>query len=312
MAELAALEKEGAELDSMLDPESQTPSLQNVDQADESSASEEVVQEPQQTDASKKESVTKTAQDKKDEPKVEEEQTDKDGKPLSKYQKAQAREAKAWQKIAADKEAVAKERAEIQAERQKIQEEREKAKVSEPAKPTPEQYEAFAKKAEADGEYGQAKLARQMAQERAQELAAEKAKASQTAPFYNESAFKAKQTQAFQAAVKEFPAIQDPNSSLAASVKAMATNEPAVAELLQSNPYGLYFVTKFAQSQASAALVPDLQKQVADLSAKIRTMETKTTPMKGASVNAPLSETRFEDLDLKQMEEQMDSIFAGR
>lgn len=234
---------------------------------------------------------------------------DPNAKEPSKYEKAREREQRGWKALNEEKQAIAKEREQIAADRKAWQEEKQareaKAKSTEPS---PEAYEQLAAEFEAKGDKDslhQAKLARQLAAQRRKDIEAEKAapQAPAKSALMPEAEFSQKQKAALAQLVTEFPEIKDANGDLNKSVQKMITEEAPVAELVESHPYGMYWVTKYARAERAAARVPDLEKQVTALNAELQKIRRNTDPISDHMVNPQLdSEDNFDDLPVEKME----------
>lgn len=317
MNDIIDIEKQLAADEAALDAQmasGQSPSLNNADQASES---EQPPVNGTETETKAPDTGSSTQPAAKDQPKDDGEKPKEEEKPakeLSKYQKAVERQAKSWAKLNEEKAAIEESRKKFDAERQAWESEKAKStKVD--AKPSPEEYEAHAKQCDAEGDFKQAALARQVAAERRAEIATEQAKASQPASLYPEDKFKAMEARAFRQAVKEFPDIAAPNSAFNQSIQKMVQTEPAVAELVKTSPYGLYFVARFAHEQARAARVPDLEKKVAALTSDLENLRRSTSPISDPMVNAAASHqgsARFSDLSLDEMDRQIEQELSGR
>lgn len=240
----------------------------------------------------------------------EEKSKDPNAKEPSKYEKAREREQRGWKALNEEKQAIAKEREQIAADRKAWQEEKQareaKAKSTEPS---PEAYEQLAAEFEAKGDKDslhQAKLARQLAAQRRKDIEAEKAapQAPAKSALMPEAEFSQKQKAALSQLVTEFPEIKDANGDLNKSVQKMITEEAPVAELVESHPYGMYWVTKYARAERSAARVPDLEKQVTALNAELQKLRRNTDPISDPMVNPQLDsdDSSFEDLPIEKME----------
>lgn len=237
---------------------------------------------------------------------------DPNAKPPSKYEKAREREQRGWKALNEEKQAIAKEREQIAAERKAWQEEQQareaKAKAQD-NEPSPEAYEKLAAEFEAKGDKDslhQAKLARQLAAQRRKDI--EAAKSAPQAPAKSqlmpEAEFSQKQKAALAQLVNEIPEIKDANGELNKAVQKMITEEAPVADLVETHPYGMYWVSKYARAERTAARVPDLEKQVAALNAELQKLRRNTEPISDSMVNPQLDadETSFDDLPIEKME----------
>lgn len=294
-AEEAALE---AELSAFKKPSSLTP----VAQADTTAATP--VDGPSNNNKAPAEgSGTQSAQQNDQQEQGEQEAP----KAQSKYDKALERQNRSWAKLNEEKAALEQQRQELS----KLQ----AAPPKPDDKPTPERFEEVAKDLEADGEFGQAALARKLAAERRAEIAAETAAAAAPAKIYPDAKFEQMAAQAFQQAKQDFPEIGVPNSPLNQAVKALIASEAPVAELIKTSPYGLYFATRYAATHAQAARVPDLEAKVATITAELAQLRSQTSPISDPLVNQPgrPSGSRFSDLSIDEMEQSIEAeLYAGR
>lgn len=240
----------------------------------------------------------------------EEKPKDPNAKEPSKYEKAREREQRGWKALNEQKQQLAREREQIEAERKAWQEEKQareaKAKSTEPS---PEAYEQLAAEYEAKGDKDslhQAKLARQLAAQRRKDIEAEKAapQAPSKPALMPQAEFEQKQKAALAQLVNEFPEIKDANGDLNKSVQKMITEEAPVAELVETHPYGMYWVTKYARAERAAARVPDLEKQVSNLNAELQKLRRATQPVSDHMVNPTLDaeDANFDDLPIEKME----------
>lgn len=241
---------------------------------------------------------------------------DPNAKEPSKYEKAREREERGWKKLQERNRQVSEEAAQVKAQQEKLEAEWKafnEAKQAREAKaksnePSPEAYEQLAAEFEAKGDKDslhQAKLARQLAAQRRKDIEAEKAapQAPAKSALMPEAEFSQKQKAALAQLVTEFPEIKDANGDLNKSVQKMITEEAPVAELVESHPYGMYWVTKYARAERSAARVPDLEKQVTALNAELQKIRRNTDPISDHMVNPQLdSEDNFDDLPVDKME----------
>ena len=233
---------------------------------------------------------------------------DAPAKPQTKYEKAVERQNRSWAKLNEEKAALEKQRQELT--------QREEAAKDKPSDaPSPERLEQVAKDMEAEGDFQYAATARKMAEERRAQIKAEAEKAATPTSIYPEAKFKELEAQAFQQAKADFPEVAIPNSPLNQAVKALVAAEAPVAELIKTSPYGLYFATRYAATHAIAARVPDLEKQVATITAELAQVRSQTSPISNHMVNTPGGATarRFGDLSEREMEDSIEAdLYAGR
>ena len=307
IAKREAFEKEAGDMESWIAdvkadkiPENEPDSRAQGEPAADEAAPETIAQPDPK-------SVTQEAQ------KTEQVEQPKPEAKLSKYDKAAQRASSEWQRINAEKAEIAKHKAEVDAwkrekEEAKLAEER-RIEQEEAGKPTPEQYEALAKQLENSGDDTQAALARQMAGERRQEIAKRQAKQTQPGKFWNDTDFSKKQAEAFETAAKEYPDIRSSASPLSNKIRAIM-QEPAVSELVQSSPNGIYFVAKYAATESSAARVPELEGQVKTLTQKLRELELRSTPVGGDHVLDQVKQKAWNEMTSTEQERELDKAYG--
>lgn len=322
VAKREAFEKESLEMESFISDfksgkinESTQDEGVDGDPSAEESQSDVTAQEP---DAK---SVTQEAkkQDKQElkleetKPDAKQETKPEERKP-SKYEKAAQRASAEWQRINAEKAEIAKVKAEVdqwKKEREQARLEEQKRLDEEDAKkPSPEQYEALAKQKENEGDTETAALAREMAKERREEIAKRQAIKTQPGKFWSDSDFTKKQAEQFDRAAKEHPEIRLPSSPLSLAVSSMMKDDPGVKELIETVPSGIYYATKHAAVAASAARVPELEKQVKDLQTQLRELQVRTTPVSGDHVAEQIQEKPWWEKSTREMEAELDKAYG--
>lgn len=214
----------------------------------------------------------------------------------SKFAREQARKAKTWEQINAEREQFRKEREAFQKEREEWSKGREQSQAQDLESFrdkkgfTAKDYEDAAKAFEADGEADKATLARQKAEE--VRASAREAVEKQTAEkFSNE--WKA----SFDRLSQQEPWLKDDNSPL---------NKRAV-ELLQQFPmltrdaHGLSHAVAIVKLEQKASLSEKLEAQVKDLTGQLEKLTKKTQIGRGPATKTISSEAKpFEKMTLDE------------
>lgn len=197
----------------------------------------------------------------------------------SKFAKNRARLEGSWKELNAEKatvrataETLQAREAELAKREAAIQEAEAKAKAP---KYSPEDYERAAEKFESQGKYDLADAAREQAKELREHP-------PQPAPTdaEAEAAFQSEQKQWWAKAATDFPAVAKQGSAENTALQALIKAEPGVL----GDPKGLYYAARLVAAETSAARVPDLTKQVGDLSAKVKELQGKLAiPAEGSA-----------------------------
>lgn len=251
--------------------------------------------------------------------------------PKSAYEKAKEREAKAWQKIEADKAEVAREKAEVLKQRQELDAAR--RQIAQPAKPAPAAesdvmndpvaLEKAATKYEAEGKYDLADLARERAAEVRKNPPA-KPEAAQ-APIAGKPYFELQQHEItlsgmskgevnrqqnalYQQAMQEMPEVLKQGSEL---------NQKFLG-LMQQNmealhfPRGPYMLAKMVKLESDASRLPGLTQEVQaktteieNLNKRVKELEALVTPGGGGPVDLSQTDRAFEDLSVEEMGQEV-------
>ena len=243
----------------------------------------------------------------------------------SRYAKSQERLNKTWDSVNAEKATVTAEKARIETERaelarQKAEFETIRKQAEQPQHP-PEAYaqaaaskkqmadhqRAEATRLEDDGRFSDAEALRKQATKNeaiAEDLAdhAEKLRKNPPPAFTDRAAqFEQSRKEWTLQAAKDYPELAKENSvfqrSVAAHLNALAKSDPQ----LMAQPSMIYQVAKLAatelkaqQFQADAARVPVLVKELGELKAKVKELESTTTP--GSSATVPrIGSTAMDD-----------------
>lgn len=221
----------------------------------------------------------------------------KDGKPAepSRYEKAKQREAEAWKRIEEEKKAVAKRDAELKAEAEKIQAERLKLD-EERKKPsrTPEQLEQIAKDLEEEGRPEVAKLAREEAEalRSSQKNEVIEAKKKQFVEEWNAN---------YRKEVEANPALKDPNSDIFKRVDAMLKENP----VLFTYAKGINDAVKYQKALINGEKAETLEKQLAELTAKLAEKEKLLTPGNGNPASPSGGEKSFEQMTHEEQRNEL-------
>lgn len=289
--EIVGLEEANAELDRMIAAEQSTPETRSQGaegggqkpeggQADEAGKGASTAAQGDQTAQAKADNAdsekSKGAAEEQRGKGAEEKAADKagdDSKPKSRYAKAQERLQGGWEELNTSKAAIKAEqdawqkqrdaeKAELQRQREEFDRERSQAE----GKFTPDQYEAAAKKFEADGKLDLADLARTKAEELRRNPPA-KAGDRQEA---------ARKEWALRAG-KDFPELAKDNSPLQMRV-AQLLNEEAE---FKAHPKGIYVAARIANLEAQAAQSKTLKETVAARDKELSALKAKITELEG-------------------------------
>lgn len=219
---------------------------------------------------------------------------------LSKYEKARVREAKAWKKIEQEKAEVARERAEI-AKLREQSEYAKQAKQSEP-EPTPEQWDALAKRYEQEGKFEFADAAKRYAEESRQKAA----KAAQASPPKS-AEFVQLQRSWWEKAKAEHPDVVQKGAALNQAVLKLIESDPSIKD----HPKGFYFAVKLAANELQAGLVSNLQKEAEQLRAENQKLKAQTeVSSAGTAVGLPRERT-FDQMNTDEQEAYLRRHAAG-
>lgn len=270
----------------------EVPSEPNAPETADPQVEEQAGNEPEQA-AGKADAVSDKAP--KQETKPEEQKKE------SKFAQEQARKAKTWetinaekQAIKAEKEALARERDEWSKQRQQVE-----AKATDTYRDeagfTPEDYEKAAREFEADGDKDLAKAALKKAQE------ARKAAGEYQQKVSQERFNKAWEDNYLRLADKE-PELKDPNSDLYKSTVDLIGK----FQVLRAIPDGLAHAVEIVKLQKSASKAQSLEAENKSLKEQLDKLQKKTAIGKGTATQ-PLKaeETDFAKLPLKEQRERL-------
>lgn len=212
------------------------------------------------------------------------------GKPeKSRYVKAQERLGQSWEELNAQKAAFKAEQETFKAERARIEQERQSAEQAKAAEEfSPDQYEAAAKRFEADGKFDLAELAKAKADQLRRNPPVKPAEADAAA----------RKEWALKAGV-DFPELSKTNSPLQVRVSQLLTDEPD----LKQHPKGIYLAARLAnleaevtRGQTASASVVAKDKELGQLKAKVKELEALTAPGGGDGVSRLPAGRTFEQM----------------
>lgn len=271
--------------------EADTETTQNetdiADQSANDETDEENIEEPQGT-----EDLEEVSPDTENNVLESEDTNPENPEPTSKRSKSKAREAKAWQKIEAEKAELAEERAEIAKQREEYEE---KTKP-----PTSKEYNDLAKWYEDNGDYEKAEKAKE---------AADTARDTEYAELQNaqKTSVEAKQKaqQNWWDTANEFVAkpenkeLQDVNTPLGQTVKQLLDSDPRFLDI----PDGFQVATEMAKGKLAVSSLADKTKRIAELENEIKQLNKKTSiGTSGANEHNPTPIRGSKSLDQEEAE----------
>ena len=279
-SDMIGLEQASAELDRMIAADAQSPKPEAGQPTDQSAnAGADRAAQPATESTPTPETLSKTdtpatATEQKtpaEQPKDDKAKADKPEP--SRYEKARLRQEKSWQELNLQKaefksqqESLAKERAQLEQERQAMA----KAKPSF----SPEQYEEAAKRFEEQGKFDLADAAREKAAELRKNPPAAVAARDQAQQQAKAQALEATRKEWWSKAAIDFPAVAKDGTPEAGALKAFVKAEPEILE----SPKALYYAAQMVTAQSTAARVPELEKELGALRAKVKEYERLTAP----------------------------------
>lgn len=267
----------------------------------------------------------------------------------SDFAKANERKDTSWKNLNAEKEAFAKERDALQQQKQQLeqqQQEFQQRQAKAQNRFTPEQYEQAAKNrlTEADsmllradgmdkrandleeaGKAGEAELMRRESKQLREDAAGEKGLAKQ----YNKLAQNARNNpdptaqqiqqqnnQKIQAytleAAKQWPDIAVKDSPLQKATAILLNEARGNGLNEQENPAIRYHAIRLAAAELASARVPDMEKQLGALQAKVKELEALTAPGGGqGSVQVAQGGKSFDEMSDAEQEASLRSQAAG-
>lgn len=276
------------------------------------------------SETSKQEPVKTAATKAPEGPKTEE-------KVKSPYEKAKEREAKAWQKIDADKAEIAREKAEIAKQRQELEAAR-KQVVQAPAPAVevdvmndPVKLEQAAAKYEAEGKFELADLARERAAEVRKNPPVSKAPEAKASTAVGKSYFEMQphevtlsgmpkgevsrlQNEMYAQGMKEMPEVLKQGTELNQKFLALAQQNLEAFHF----PRGPYMLAKMVKLEADASRLPGLTQEVQtktteieNLNKRVKELEALVAPGGGGPVDLNQTDRAFEDLPLDEMQREV-------
>jgi len=200
----------------------------------------------------------------------------------TRYDKAKARQEKSWAELNRQKDEFKAQQLALEAERRKLAEERtswQKEREKAERRYKPEDYEKAADDWEAQGKYDLAEAAR----DRAKQLR-EKPDVNAAADQAAKAAQREKlQKEWYSKAAIDFPEVARNGSDQNAKLKALLAAEPDVL----NDPKGMYYASRLVAAETAAARVPVMEKELGELRAKVKELESNTTPsLPGSSTPA--------------------------
>lgn len=302
----------GLEVDTPVidDVEPQEPDTSTVDSDNSDTSTETLVTdkgEPIKEGSAIPESEVPKGED--DAPKGEAEDTKKEeeSKPLTKYEKAKAREAKAWQKIEGEKKELAEEKAAWEKERADTEANKtEKTESKKP--PTAKEYNELADWYEDEGKFDQAERAREAAKQAESQEVETKALDinKQQAKFQNDWNDNVKLMR------DENPDMDDPKSELAKAVEAQLDSDPRFSNI----PDGVNLAVRLAKAELAGTRIADLKKEIGTLKEENKSLIEKTSIGPSGANERNASPSR-KNMSLEQEEAELlklarkDDIAAG-
>ena len=247
----------------------------------------------------------------------------------SKFAKEQARRDTSWKALNAEKEAVTKERQAFEAERNAWKAEREAAEAETAV--TPEKYEGYASqmrqrvdhlKAEADrldaaGKFDEAEAKR----EDARDAEADIRKATKAAEDLrkNPPANMVQRNERLQAEKKEwtlkaaqdFPDLAKDGSEFQKAVANNLTEMQQHAPGMLRDPRSIYFVTRMTAMETAAAGVPELKTKLSQTEARVKELESLTSPGAPSQHQQLVGEIPFEQRSREEQFNELERLATG-
>jgi hypothetical protein len=208
-------------------------------------------------------------QDQSKEAKPSEQAASEAGKTLSRYAKTAQRQEKSWAEINRQKDEVRKERERLETERKQFEEQRRKQEAA----LSPEQYEAAAKRFEDQGKFDLADAARERAEELRRNPTQAKPQTEATAKPPNSQLADDRKEWWTKAAI-DFPNVSKEGTPEHTALKAFVAQEPRTLD----SPIMLYYAARMVNAETAAARVPELDKELGALRAKVKELESMTAP----------------------------------
>lgn len=207
-----------------------------------------------------------------------------------KLKKAEARQAKTWQKLDSEREAVKAERAALdqqRAEIERLREETQRTLASDAIGRSPEMYRRAAEGFRAEGEEDLAEQAEKMAKE----LEQQKSEASKQVQV---SDLKRQWDESVHKAVEANPELKDSTSPLFKEVTTLLRNKP----VLGTYPDGFNDALEVSKAVLAARKASELEKQNSELSKELERYKSLTSLGDGGG-SRPGTKKKFEDLSLE-------------
>lgn len=247
----------------------------------------------------------------------------------SKFAKEQARRDTSWKALNADKETFTKERQAFEAEREQWKREREAAEAETTV--TPEKYDGYANqmrqrvdhlKAEADrldaaGKFDEAEAKR----EDARDAEADIRKATKAAEELrkNPPANQAQRNERLQSEKKEwtlkaaqdFPDLAKDGSEFQKAVANNLTEMQQHAPGMLRDPRSIYFVTRMTAMETAAAGVPELKKKLSQSEARVKELESLTSPGAPSQHTQLAGEIPFEQRSREEQFNELERLATG-
>lgn len=200
----------------------------------------------------------------------------------TRYEKAKARQEKSWAELNRQKDEFKAQQLALEAERRKLADERtswQKEREKAERRYKPEDYEKAADDWEAQGKYDLAEAARDRAKQ-LRETPDVNAVADQSAKVAEREKL---QKEWYSKAAIDFPEVARNGSDQNAKLKALLAAEPDVL----NDPKGMYYASRLVAAETSAARVPVMEKELGELRAKVKELESNTMPsLPGSSTPA--------------------------
>jgi len=245
------------------------------------------------------------------------------GKAKTAYEKAKERQAKAWQKLEAEKAQVR--------EQQRILEERERGLQNgqggqgDPSQTqgrySKSEYESYAKNAreeaeqlEQDGKFEEADRKRalaSMADERAREAPEQAAQPEKGGDATDgggrqltaarQAEFNRKQRESWERAKSEIPDLADKDSETARELREVLQESPSVFQI----PEGPYMAAQYVSKRREAARVPGLEQENKTLKARVQELEEATSPGGGGTPPGQQPAASFEQKSIDEQESEL-------
>jgi hypothetical protein len=245
----------------------------------------------------------------------------KSEKEPSRYEKAAARSQKSWEQLNAEKVAFKLEREKFEADRkahEQASQEFEKAKA-EASKPKygPEQYESAAKNWEQeadrlddDGKFNEAEERRVMARkaaEYAKELRANPPKGQAEIEKDQAAKFEAEKKEWWSKAAIDFPAVAKANSPENQRLNEFIAKEPGAMQ----SPKAMYFAARMVTAETAAARVPEMEKELGQLRARVEELNQKLSVPSGGIPGGQSGPMSFEQLNADEQFAQLEREARG-